>query len=814
MFMKRPSVTYCSCGMKFILYSLLWLALLGNYCVAQFHIDTLAQSSAISFPVAITFPKDNSNRLFFTEKATGRVRIIRNDSLLPDPFLTVQVSSYGEQGLLGIAFHPHYPDSPFVYIYYTRTGDSANVVARYTDSSGVGVNPHLLMTIPRIVSSPSHNGGNLHFGPDGKLYVSVGDYFISNYAQDTSNTNKRGKIHRLNPDGSVPADNPYPGNSLFVYGCRNSFDFTWDAFTGKMYSTENGPNCNDEINNIVAGGNYGWPIEGNCTYYGTPRFKSPMFYWSKTISPTGIIVYRDSVFPQLYGKMLVANFNLGTLLEFGLNGTGDSVTGPPQTGIMIGSGLIDVETGPDGNIYLANSNFQGISRILRLRPAIISPAIPQLQFPPDNTPHQNILFSFKWNQSPETEHYRLQVSLDSNFTSIVFDTLTHVDITVFAAHLSYTTQYYWRVNAQNNLGTSDFSSVRTFTTAIPPPPAPLLASPDSGSQNMPTSFTVLWHPAETAESYSLQVANNIGFVSPIISAENIIDTTKAISQLANATTYYWRVNASNIGGTSSYSLTRSFKTIVALPTAVSLTSPLNQSINQPIHTVFQWHSVSTATSYQLQVSSNTGFTDIVYQDSLIIATTSSGGSYSFGTKYFWRVRAINLAGEGAWSPIWSYTTELQHFTVSESWNMISLPLDVSGKTHTTLFPTASSLLFGYKTGQGFHIYDTLVQGKGYWIRFDSSQTVSYPGKIVLEDTLDLNEGWNLIGSISDTVATDSVMTIPPHILGSSFIGYDKEYYTSEKFEPGKAYWIRVTAEGKLIFSATTQQRISTQFHGK
>ncbi len=798
--------------MKIVLIVLSLLIFSMSNAYAQFHIDTLAQSPDIHFPVAITFPHDNSNRLFFTEKATGKVRVIRNDTLLPTPFLTVNVSSYGEQGLLGVTFHPQYPDSPYVYIYYTRTGDSANIVARYIDSSGTGIKPTTLMTIPRILSSPSHNGGNIHFGPDGKLYISVGDYFVSNYAQDTSNSNKRGKIHRLNPNGTIPSDNPFPGNSIYVYGCRNSFDFTWDAETGRMYSTENGPNCNDEINNLIAGGNYGWPYEGNCTYTSDPRYKRPIFYWSKTISPTGILVYRDTVFPHLYGKLLVANYNLGKVYEFGLNAAGDSVTTPPLTTVMPGSAVIDVEAGPDGYIYLAVSTFQGSGKILRLRPTVIPPVVPQLQFPPDGTLNQNILFSFTWKPSPETEVYHLQVSLDSSFTAIVFDTLTHVDTTVVATHLSYTTKYYWRVNAQNDLGESEYSSVYTFTTALPPPPPPLLASPDSGSQNMPRSFTVSWHPSETATTYALQVANNIGFVTPIIAVYNITDTAKSIGPLANATTYYWRVSASNIGGTSAYSSIRSLKTIVAVPNAITLTSPANQSVNQALHTVFQWQSVATASSYQLQISSDNAFTKLIYQDSLIAATTSSVQVDGYGLKYFWRVRGINIAGAGAWSSTWSYTTELQPYSLAEHWNMISLPLDGAEILKKTIFPIASSSLFGYTTREGFTQNDTLVQGKGYWIRFDSSYTVSYPGTIILTDTLDLLEGWNLVGSISDTINVGSIFTIPDSIIASSFIAFEREYFSSEQIVPGKAYWVKATSNGKLIFTVTAQQR--KQLHGK
>ncbi len=336
----------------------------------QYRVDTLAQSPAVALPVCIAFTPDATPRFFFTEKNTGAVKIFENGAVRPTPFATLSVTSGGEQGLLGIALHPQYPDSPFVYVQYTRSGDRGNVVMRLRDSSGIGVDPRTIVVCTRINTATNHNGGNCHFGPDGKLYVFFGDNATSSNAQDSSASNLRGKILRLNPDGSIPADNPFAGTPFWSLGHRNSFDFTFDPLTGIMYCTENGPSCDDEVNRVPPRGNMGWPIEGNCSYTNNPLYVRPLYYFPNSPLPalTGIVVYRATAFPRLRGKLLFTGNSTPTLWTLTLTQNGDTIVpGSFATLFTYSTGFADVEVGPDGNIYLANGPYSA-NRLLRLRP--------------------------------------------------------------------------------------------------------------------------------------------------------------------------------------------------------------------------------------------------------------------------------------------------------------------------------------------------------------------------------------------------------------------------------------------------------------
>lgn len=352
---------------------LIMVSLLTGHVVfaQQYVLDTLAGSPNIALPVVIAFSPDNSGKFFFTEKNSGRVMIYDQTGLRTNPFLTLAITNDTEQGLLGIALHPEYPDSPYVYVFFTRTGDRANQVVRYRDAGNVGVEPDTIVVVPRLNAGPTHNGGNVHFGPDGKLYVTFGDNAFSANAQDTSATNLRGKIVRLNLDGSIPADNPFPGKPFWSIGHRNSFDFTFDPLTGKMYCSENGPQCDDEVNRVPRGANMGWPVEGNCTYTNNPLYTRPLYYFPTPPLPalTGIAVYRATAFPRLRGKLIFGgNNDNATIWTLTLSANGDTIVPNSLAALFTYStGFVDIEIGPDGNIYMTNGPYVS-DRILRLRP--------------------------------------------------------------------------------------------------------------------------------------------------------------------------------------------------------------------------------------------------------------------------------------------------------------------------------------------------------------------------------------------------------------------------------------------------------------
>jgi glucose/arabinose dehydrogenase len=348
----------------------------------------------LNFPVAMATVSDG--RIFVNELLTGSVRVVTATATLPwelqvTPFATLPVLPGGfERGLLGIAVDPDFDNNGFVYVYYTDSGP-INRVVRFTATTDAGNTVAvpgslkvILDNIPAADDTHGHNGGIIHFGPDGMLYIFVGDNEIAPGPGDAQDlTSLRGKILRVNPtDGSAPNNNPFISNpdtnarKVYSYGHRNSFGFTFHPRTTDLWETENGENSDDQINRIIAGKNYGWPLcTGIC---GNPQWVDPIITFNPCcIAPTGIVAIReDSIYPaQYHNNLLFADLNGGKLHRIELTGTdltdlapgGHSIVYPGGQG-----GLIAVMhglnvPGQDGYIYVTNINNQtGIGSIFRV----------------------------------------------------------------------------------------------------------------------------------------------------------------------------------------------------------------------------------------------------------------------------------------------------------------------------------------------------------------------------------------------------------------------------------------------------------------
>lgn len=513
----------------------------------QYVVDTLAANPDIAYPVCIAFSPDNSGKFFFTEKNNGRVRIVNQGVLLQNPFVTVPVTSSGEQGLLGITTHPDYPDSPFVYIYYTRAGDRANNVVRYRDSAGVGIDPYVVFVATRLTTATNHNGGSIRFGPDRKLYVTIGDYAVSSNAQDSSANNPRGKIHRLNFDGSIPTDNPWPGRSFWSIGHRNSFDFTFDSQTGKMYCSENGPSCDDEVNRVPRGGNMGWPAEGNCTYSNNPAYIRPLYYFPSTPLPalTGIAVYRADAFPRLRGKILFAGNSNPTLWALTLTADGDTILpGSPSTFFTYSSGFADIEVGPDGNLYVTNGPYSS-NRVLRLRP--VAPSFTS-SAPTSTTQGELYTYTPTFNGTPPG--LRLVVGPEG----------MHVDSADWALRWTPTNQQALQhfhdvlLRAGNGAGTVDQQyTVGVTNVNDPPDPFDLISPPMDTTLHFIGSDPVVhfvWQSSSDPDldtlRYTLETDTVSTFNSPGL-RDTLVGTatSKTLTFVRRNASYYWRVKATD-----------------------------------------------------------------------------------------------------------------------------------------------------------------------------------------------------------------------------------------------------------------------------
>ena len=309
--------------------SLLTVQLLAAACatdalaVPAGFVDELV-TDGISSPTAMVFAP--YGRLFVTEQ-TGAVRVVKGGALLSTPFARLTVDSRGERGLLGIAFHPNFASNGFVYVYHTVPGSPAhNRVTRLTAGGDVARagSAVTILDLDSLSSANNHNGGAIHFGPDGKLYVAVGEN--ANPANAQSLSNRLGKMLRINADGSIPADNPssFPrisgspvgaNRAIWAVGLRNPYTFAFQRHSGAMMINDVGAQTFEEVNRGAAGRNYGWPAsEGPTT---TPGFTGPIYtYRHLEGTPTGCAITggafydpQQAGFPERYvGKYFFADF--------------------------------------------------------------------------------------------------------------------------------------------------------------------------------------------------------------------------------------------------------------------------------------------------------------------------------------------------------------------------------------------------------------------------------------------------------------------------------------------------------------------------
>ncbi|MGZ8601310.1 MAG: PQQ-dependent sugar dehydrogenase [Actinomycetota bacterium] len=294
----------------------------------------------LSFPTNMAFLPDGT--LLFTEKETGTVRVVTPGGELVDrPFITLPVIPDAERGLLGIAVHPGFEREPWVYLYHSDPADGLNRLVRVrADGSVAEGRPETLLDGISAVAG-YHNGGDLAFGADGSLFVALGEAHEPDRAQNEADVG--GKIVRLEPDGSVPDDNPFgPDNPVWSIGHRNSFGLCVDPSTGALWETENGPDVDDEVNVIEPGGNYGWPAVTGTS--GESRFIDPVVVFPDTIALTGCAVAGGYVwFGSFDGRL----WRLPASPEAAA--VADEVARFP-------SGVTDVLLGPGGALFVATAD--------------------------------------------------------------------------------------------------------------------------------------------------------------------------------------------------------------------------------------------------------------------------------------------------------------------------------------------------------------------------------------------------------------------------------------------------------------------------
>ncbi|OYV86708.1 MAG: hypothetical protein B7Z63_03570, partial [Ignavibacteriae bacterium 37-53-5] len=252
--------------------------------------------------------------------------------------------------------------------------------------------------------------------------------------------------------------------------------------------------------------------------------------------------------------------------------------------------------------------------------AVALPLVPLLSSPANGSSNVATGPTLTWNSSSGAATYRLQVSTDSGFATLVYNSGGLSTTSASLSGLLNLTKYYWRVNASNSAGASAWSTVWSFTTIIAAPPAPTLSIPANGATAVPVNPTVSWNSATGAANYRLQVSTSSSFTTTVYDSSGLTVTSRILSGLINATQYYWRVNASNAGGTGSWSAVWNFTTVVAPPAAPTLATPLNGATAVPVNPALTWNSSAGAASYRLQVSTDSSFAATSYDSAGITST--------------------------------------------------------------------------------------------------------------------------------------------------------------------------------------------------
>ena len=344
-------------------------------------------------PVSMAFASDGT--WYYTERRTGIVRRVdANGFAFPLYDAPVAAPPESERGLIGITLDPDFTSNGYIYIFYTGS-PAVNVIENYVERltlhSGSTVSATRVLSVPLDWNQAViHNGGNLRFGPDGKLYLSIGDYFDAANGQDLGKM--PAKIHRFNPSVplSAPFDNPFydgPGpnaDSLYAYGFRNPFDFDFDPVSGTLFAGDNGVACDDEVNRVRPGYNYGWrtnypECDDSSPGGPDPAYNTilPLISWPYSVVPTGVTFYRGDLFPEWKNDLFVCHWKSGELHHFKLNAARNTIvshtilTVPyPELGAVLCH--LDIETGHGGALYFfrndpadPNKEFRYVMRLTR-----------------------------------------------------------------------------------------------------------------------------------------------------------------------------------------------------------------------------------------------------------------------------------------------------------------------------------------------------------------------------------------------------------------------------------------------------------------
>jgi aldose sugar dehydrogenase len=333
----------------------------------------------LDHPWSMAFLPDGS--MLVTERV-GRLRLIKNGALLPQPIAGVPPVHTGSQaGLFDIVLHPNFAQNNLVFLTYAAGTAAANgtQVARARFDGNALHDLQVIFKAMPLKDTDNHYGGRMAFLPDGTFALTIGEGF--EYREQAQNlSSDLGKIVRLNEDGTIPQDNPFIGQpsvrpEIYTWGHRNEQGLIFDAPSARLYETEHGPRGGDELNIIVAHKNYGWPvITYGMDYSGAyvspytqrPGMEQPVIYWTPSIAPSGLAMYRGDKFPAWKGDLFVGALAFKHLRRVHLDESGNVVSQEELLNNLHWR-IRDVRAAPDGYLYVCTDESDG--RVLRLEPA-------------------------------------------------------------------------------------------------------------------------------------------------------------------------------------------------------------------------------------------------------------------------------------------------------------------------------------------------------------------------------------------------------------------------------------------------------------
>ena len=341
-------------------------------------VETVA--GGLVHPWALAFLPDG--RILVTERP-GRLRIVDRNGRLSEPVAGVpDIAARGQGGLLDVAIDPNFNENQLVYLSYAEGADdgtSSTAVSRGRLVDGRLENVQRIYSQQPKVQSNGHFGSRLVFSQDGKLFVTQGDRQSGRFRQQAQDLSSGiGKIVRINPDGTIPRDNPFAGRNdarpeIWSYGHRNVQAAALHPETGQLWTVEHGARGGDELNHPEAGKNYGWPIitygvdySGSRIGEGTARegMEQPVYYWDPVIAPSGMVFYTGDRYPGWKGSAFVGSMSPGALVRLTI--ADGRVTSEERYLGDLNERIRDVQQGPDGLLYLVTDSPQG--RVLRVVP--------------------------------------------------------------------------------------------------------------------------------------------------------------------------------------------------------------------------------------------------------------------------------------------------------------------------------------------------------------------------------------------------------------------------------------------------------------